>query len=197
MIIGIAGKAGAGKDTVASMLIGLSDYRNLTYEQWEEGDYNCPPYLNIVHFADSLKETAKLLGNLSDKDVKSQEGKLGRIEWLDMTVREFLQKIGTAMRTIDEDFWVKSLMNVVDNELDNVIIADVRYPNEVKSIKDRGGIIIRINRPGAGAGDHSSEIALDDYDEWDCVIDNNKSLKDLFKTVKDLFLENLNVVMTV
>ena len=29
----------------------------------------------------------------------------------------------------------------------NWIITDVRFPNEVKAIKDRGGIVIRVNRP--------------------------------------------------
>ncbi len=116
----------------------------------------------------------------------------------------------------------------------NWIITDVRFPNEAKAIKDRGGIVIRVNRDswkpkagdtikikvfsnwsvvtythtdeegnhhGVGADgykykstlikehkeEHSSETALDDY-QFDHVIDNNGSIEELVKKVKQLNL---------
>ena len=71
----------------------------------------------------------------------------------------------------------------IDN---NVIIADVRFPNEVNSIKERGGIIIRLNRDKSRIDYHISETALDDYKEWDLVIDNNSTKEDLFNTLKKI-----------
>jgi hypothetical protein len=92
------------------------------------------------------------------------------------------------------------------------IITDVRFPNEAKAIKDRGGIVIRVNRTST-CGDvpfdgtpkewkelvernkknnekfnHPSETALDDYDDFDHVIDNNGSIEDLIEKVKQLKL---------
>ena len=98
-------------------------------------------------------------------------------------VRNNCQRI--IRQNIDEDFWVKSLWAVVDN-WNNVIIADVRFPNEVNSIKERGGIIIRLNRDKSRIDYHISETALDDYKEWDLVIDNNSTKEDLFNTLKKI-----------
>lgn len=88
----------------------------------------------------------------------------------------------------------------------NWIITDVRFPNEAQAIKDRGGIIIRVNRPnqqitekygelnvtwtpapGFDYVEHPSETALDDY-EFDHVIDNNGSIEELVEKVKKLNL---------
>jgi hypothetical protein len=122
---------------------------------------------------------------LGDWDVNTQEGKKQKIEWLGITVRELLQKLGTCVRQgIDNEFWIKSLYaNCAD--LDNIIIADVRFPEEVKSIKDRGGVVLRLIRDGAGAGNHISETALDDYKDWDYVIENNGTLEDLFENLRE------------
>lgn len=96
----------------------------------------------------------------------------------------------------------------------NWVIADLRFPNEAKAIKDRKGIIIRVNRgypPGAyklpfsgvytgakgmdafdkimkeqsGVKEHISETALDEYD-FDYVIDNSGSIEELVEKVKEV-----------
>lgn len=81
-----------------------------------------------------------------------------------LSVRGFLQKLGTEVgRQLHPELWVNALFSdyktqhnkVSDedteeyvDELPNWIITDVRFPNEVNSIKQRGGIIIRVFRPG-------------------------------------------------
>ena len=90
----------------------------------------------------------------------------------------------------------------------NWIITDVRFPNEVKAIKDRGGIVIRVERPeevvathqvflennkgncikSITLGEHPSETALDDYKDFDHVIDNNGSIEELVEKIKKLNL---------
>ena len=69
----------------------------------------------------------------------------------------------------------------------NWIITDVRYPNEAKAIKEKGGITLRVNRKTNNTSSHESETALDNYQDWDYVIDNNGSIEDLIKKVKDLW----------
>ena len=77
----------------------------------------------------------------------------------------------------DKDIWIKSLFGNYIPKESKWIITDVRYPNEVKAIKDKKGILIRINRPKLKNNDnHISEIALDHYDDFDYIIDNNSSL---------------------
>ena len=119
--------------------------------------------------------------------MQSMAGKSMIFDWLDgMTGREFLQKLGTAVRNeVHPEFWTRALF-IKEGNNQNLIIPDVRFPNEAQIVKDHGGILIRIERPGAGAGNHISETALDDYKGWDIVIDNVGTLEDLYKQVKFL-----------
>lgn len=139
-----------------------------------------------------------------------------------ITVRELLQKVGTdAMRdVIHPDVWVNALMKDYTsyypessnehlyNKFPNWIITDVRFPNEAKAIKDRQGIVIRVNRPfkveGVYEKDesgfdvlkyttnrpislHESETALDDY-SFDYVIENSGTIEELIEKVKQMLI---------
>lgn len=93
------------------------------------------------------------------------------------------------------------LSNFINNSYPNWIITDVRFPNEAKAIKDRGGIIIRVNKNDKnkwidkeewdfytkGIKPHESETALDNY-KFDYVIDNNSTINELIKQVKDMLI---------
>lgn len=93
-----------------------------------------------------------------------------------------------------------------DSAYPNWIITDVRFPNEAQAIKDRGGIIIRVNRhqekyppenmfmeesnEWANARNHPSETALDDYRRFDFIVDNNGTIEDLVKNVKAILIND-------
>jgi hypothetical protein len=114
-----------------------------------------------------------------------------------MTVREFLQKLGTnALRDgLHENVWVNALMSdyigMYDLDTDkttypNWIITDTRFPNEAQAIKQANGIIIRVERPGVKPiNDHPSEVSLDKW-EFDHVIENKGSVEDLSEKVKQI-----------
>jgi hypothetical protein len=67
------------------------------------------------------------------------------------------------------------------------IIPDVRFPNEANAIKERGGILIRVERDGVKRDSHESETALDNYGGFDYVFRNNGSIQKLLTQVS-LFL---------
>ena len=189
MIIGISGKAGSGKDTAAKMLEVLYANPDISYEDFANKRYKNFADIQIVHFADSLKETAQVLFRIGEWETNTQEGKKTTINWIGKTVRELLQGIGQGLRdAIDPNLWVKILFANTEG-WSNYIIADVRYPNEIYAIKKRNGVLIRIDRKGAGAGNHSSETALDNYKEWNVHIENNGSIEDLFEAMK-IFIKN-------
>ena len=184
MIIGISGKAGSGKDTAAKMLEVLYANPDISYEDFVNKRYKNFADIQIVHFADTLKETAQVLFRIGEWETNTQEGKKTTINWIGKTVRELLQGIGQGLRdAIDPNLWVKILFANTEG-WSNYIIADVRYPNEIYAIKERNGVLLRIDRKGAGAGNHSSETALDNYKEWDVHIENNGSIEDLFEAMK-------------
>jgi hypothetical protein len=121
-----------------------------------------------------------------------------------MTVRDLLQRLGTeAMREgLHTNVWVNALMAdytpgpfypdvpAEDHaKLPNWIITDTRFPNEAQAIKDKGGMVIKVDRPGVGpVNGHPSEDALKDYN-FDYVIHNNGSINDLDKKVIE-FINN-------
>lgn len=115
-----------------------------------------------------------------------------------MTVRQFLQELGTdACRVgLHPNTWVNALMAgyqpldynpITEAEIyPNWIITDTRFTNEAEAIKSRGGIIIRVdNKNKKDSQTHSSETALDNW-EFDYVIDNSGSIKELSGKVYDM-----------
>lgn len=68
----------------------------------------------------------------------------------------------------------------------NWIITDCRFPNEAQAVKDKGGIIIRIDRPGVNPiNDHPSETGLDNW-KFDYKIANLSDIYTLKETVRDI-----------
>lgn len=126
--------------------------------------------------------------------------------WEDKTdiTRVLLQLYGTeiARKRFDDQFWIKSLAKRVnEDENDVIIITDARFPNELEDIRDyvnnRRVIPIRIEREidrNQLHGEHSSEKALDDYQWWEWIVDNNGTLEDLKASsevvVEDILSEN-------
>jgi hypothetical protein len=84
-------------------------------------------------------------------------------------------------------FMCKSCVDKQVNIYPNWIITDTRFPNELKAVKDRGGITIMIRRKETDhlSGDHASERALDNA-EFDHIISNNGTIEDLIKKVKNI-----------
>lgn len=69
------------------------------------------------------------------------------------------------------------------------IISDCRFPNEAKAVKDRGGIIIKIERPDIVSNDnHASETSVD-LVEYDELIVNSGSIEDLIDKVKQILIK--------
>jgi hypothetical protein len=187
MIIGINGYAGSGKDTVGTILQQID-----RDSHWE-----------IKKWAGKLKQVAELLTGIPVEKFEDQEFKktnLGK-QWNDrinnpMSVRDFLQKLGTeGLRDgLHTNTWVNALMadykcvpaDRAPNgwDCDNWIITDTRFPNEAQAIKDAGGIIIRVTRPGIGpVNDHPSETGLNQW-KFDYEIQNDSSLNELINSVR-------------
>jgi hypothetical protein len=147
------------------------------------------------------------------KNRKDEENLDYDIEIIKPTPRLLLQLLGTdcGRDIIHTNIWVNSLMSEYkilyyfetgnnDEECKasrtpihpNWIITDLRFPNELQAIKDRGGITIRVQRfeqisenvrvHGTGVP-HPSETVLDN-EEFDYVIDNNSDINSLIEKVK-------------
>ena len=112
------------------------------------------------------------------------------LEEITLNPRQIMQFLGTdfGRNMIHPSIWINSTMANY-TKTSNWIISDVRFPGEVKAIHDKKGIVIRINRPSIISTDqHESETALDDYDNFDYVIENVGDIPELIEKVKDILI---------
>lgn len=99
--------------------------------------------------------------------------------------REFLQNMGDKLRAIDEDFLTKRILEDIElykrEGISNVVISDVRLVNEIeyfKKIYNIEVIAIRVNSNTSmreltdREKLHHTELALDNYNKFDYIIDN-------------------------
>ena len=200
MIIGVCGFIGSGKDTVADYLVNFHEYRRES-------------------FANSLKDAvAQVFGwdrtMLEGRTAQAREWReqvdawwADRLNRPDLTPRLMLQLWGTEVcrSGFHDDIWIASLENKLRNSLDNVVISDCRFPNEIKSLRAADGIIICVERGvqphwaniavTANRGDtkaqawlraegiHASETAWVGTD-FDFVLYNNSSIDSLYTQIQ-------------
>lgn len=172
-IIGISGKARAGKDTA---------FIYFSYRQFVR-----------MSFADPLKELCRKMFKLSTEQT---DGKLKEIvdPRYNMTPRAILIKVGNDMRAIMPDVWVQLLIEKIKQLPSNsrIIITDVRYRNEAEALKSIGGYIARLERHPSRDNMVSeetkaslSETDLDNYPAFNFVLPamSNETPQDLEKWV--------------
>lgn len=164
LIIGVSGKKGSGKTTIC----------NLIKERY--------PDFQVYNWADPLKPAVKSLFNWEHLDLVDGPDKETVDERWGVSPRTVLQHLGTDyLRAVYcDDFFVRNLKHrLAVSRPDRILIGDVRFPNEIDFIKSEG-VVWRTERPGQVYSDqHPSEIALDNYTEWDHLFINDGSLEDL------------------
>lgn len=75
------------------------------------------------------------------------------------TPRHAMQTLGTewGRNCMGIDFWVEAAAEQIEQSLSNglnVVVDDVRFPNEMDMIRDLGGIVVRVRRPAVETANH-------------------------------------------
>jgi len=200
MIIGICGFIGSGKDTVADYLVNFHEFRRES-------------------FASTLKDAVSAVFGwdrtlLEGRTKEAREWREQVDPWwaerLDMptlTPRWVLQYWGTEVcrKSFHDDIWIASLENKLRNSKDHVVISDCRFPNEIQSIRNAGGIIIWVKRGelpdwyqyAVAANQLGSNMALNELKmrkihasetawvgtEFDHTIENDGTVADLYTKI--------------
>lgn len=139
-IVGVAGKAGHGKDTVA----------NILKEKLEAQDQ----FSQIMRLADAIKDAYAVMFSIDRPKLEELDFKLKVNEVTGTTHRQELQFIGTEayrVRTGNPDVWIKVLVHRLESWFNSslfpVIVPDIRFENEAQFCR-QNGILIRVERPG-------------------------------------------------
>ena len=217
MIIGICGFIGSGKDTIADYLVNLHHFRRES-------------------FANTLKDAvAQVFGwdrtMLEGRTKQAREWReqvdpwwAARLKMPHLTPRWVLQYWGTEVcrKAFHDDIWIAALENKLRNSEDDVVISDCRFPNEIKSIRKTGGMVIRVVRgpepewydaavsanrgPNGNVSWALSRAKLERLNvhasetswvgtKFDHVLDNNGTLDHLYQQVKRLVQDPLDATV--
>lgn len=196
MIVGLSGYARSGKDEAAKVLV-------------EEYGFT------RIAFADKLRDFLYALDPIVDRKPVYRRGLLGRFRrpvayattrvqsvinmhgWdgykespYGPEIRGLLQRLGTeaGRQVMWDSIWIDAAFADTDPN-GNYVITDVRFPNEAEAVRQRGGVLWRIERAGVGpvlnenGVAHASETSLDDYEDFVQYLNNDGSLEDFQEKV--------------
>lgn len=162
LLIGFGNKARHGKDSAAEAILEHVNGSNRKLAQYYGADKAV--VARQFRFAEALYEECRQLHGMTEKDAP------------------LLQKVGSDRRRENENYWVDQVFKTADPFLKDsnnvVLITDVRYQNEAREIKKRGGYLINVTRLNPDGtvfiapdrpANHPSEIDLDEYN-WDYYI---------------------------
>lgn len=185
-LIGIHGKMGSGKNLVSEIIRDFTS--NINFEE--------------KAYASKIKDIASIITGLPRDRFEDRDFKKSLLpkEWSvpektilnsitsfknvsfskQMSIRELLQKIGTdcIRKNLHENVWINALFADYNNK-SKWIITDVRFPDEIKAIKERNGIVIKKNGKMGSKNTHLSETALDEYEDWDYVVPYRSDIEEL------------------
>jgi hypothetical protein len=141
MIVGFVGFIGSGKDTAADYLVNFHGYRRDSFANTLKDAVACVFGWDRTLLEGRTKEAREWREQV---DAWWAE----RLNMPNLTPRLMLQLWGTEVcRTgFHDDIWIASLENKMRKTGDNIVISDVRFPNEIKAIHNAGGMVVRIKR---------------------------------------------------
>ena len=161
-IIIFSGKQYSGKDTAAKILM------------------ESMPEFKRCAMGDIIKIEYGKQNNITYEEIEANKAQY----------RSGLIELGNWGRQQSPDFWLEK---IIEQE-GNIVVTDVRIKHEYNVFKKAGAISIRVEadrnireaRGGKLVGeDDVTEVDLDDIQDWDFLIDNNKD----YKTLKTKVLE--------
>lgn len=176
MIVGLGYQSRVGKDTLARLLIEELVARGRTAAR--------------VGFADALKDQAENafwrlgLGGRLYYDERPELRTQPLIHAPHLTPVKLWIAYGEAMKSIDPRIWLDAAIDrAASTHATFVVIPDLRFPLEAEEIRRRGGVTVKVTRPGQVT--HASDHALHGWD-WDVIVANEGTLDDLRRDARAL-----------
>lgn len=178
-VIGILGAKEAGKDAVAAILSSKFGYKRRAFADPLKDEVAC-----ALNHGFSSPEGVIPPPDIKDTlSVFAGAGSLAYDKPTIPSIRRLLQWWGTEYRrSIDPSYWTRALVPA-----DLTVIPDVRFENEMDFVRDCGGQLWRVVRPGKSGDKHVSEELARTAVGMDVEIVNNGTLEDLEQKVVRIF----------
>lgn len=182
LVIGIAGRARSGKDFTAKAILGhFPGGRRLAFADELKREIN-----GLTGLYGNARNLFKIISSLWDSRVPfwvhfDEYAPLDEL-CLHGKQRTLLQWWGWLRRQQDPMYWINKVAKNIP-ECRYVLITDMRYPNEMEWVKERGGVTVRVKRPDyqpdpADNAAHISETALDDVVmDYELVVNSPSQLQ--------------------
>lgn len=203
-VIGFVGFIGSGKDTAADYFINFHGFRRDSFANTLKDAVAC-----VFGWDRTMLEGRTAEARAWREQVDSWWAH--RLNIPHLTPRWILQYWGTEVCRggFHDDIWIASLESRLRSSSDNIVISDVRFPNEISAIHRAGGQVVRIvrgndpewyetaQRANAGSTNDLASMQLLQIhsSEWSWIgdsidreIDNNGSIDYLFRQLRDLEL---------
>lgn len=178
MLIGLAGYAYAGKDTVGEYLVKNHGFTRFAFaDALKAMAYTLNPLVPVIPENPASNVTIRLqvlVNEVGWDNAKSNP-----------EVRRILQVLGTecGRDIIGQNVWVDILAKQVWNHPGDIVITDVRFKNEVHFVTSHGQLWW-IARDGVGPlNEHPSENLVSEEDA-NVLLVNNKDLDSLYEHVE-------------
>lgn len=174
MVIALTGFSRVGKDSIAQEFVDNNGFERHGFaDALKEMLYNFNPVLST---SDAIEA-----GFVNDRIVHVQDY-IDTYGWENSKnfscIREGLQILGSeaGRDVLGENIWVDTLFKRPTGA--RIIIPDCRYLNEAQAVRERGGIVIRVNRNGVNpVNSHASDKI--DFDA-DYEVNNNGTVKEVY-----------------
>ena len=145
MLIGICGFIGSGKDTTADYLVNFHEFRRESFANTLKDAVS-----SVFGWDRELLEGRTKEARAWREQVDPWWAK--RLDMPNLTPRYMLQLWGTEVcrQGFHNDIWIASLENRLRKTKEDIVISDVRFPNEIKAIRKHGGICVWVKRGEIG-----------------------------------------------
>lgn len=182
-VLAICGNAGAGKDSIASLI------QKLYYES-EQTQYDLG---RVCALADPLKSQAAQLLGVPIDTFYSEEGKKSLVPGTDKTFRDFLVDYSAVIKKYQPDVWCRKMLDTMVRGNYINVITDMRTEFEYNYFAQHAELItIRVTRNNLPypAETYSSAMELQASSlPYTYLVENNGSLEELKERVKEVFAE--------